>query len=43
LDDHTQSFAKNRVGIDQQYPYGFRWCHIALPIKPAIYLSIERR
>src|SRR6201986_11360 len=40
LDDHTQPFAKNRVGIDQQYPYGFRWRHIALPIK-AIYLSIE--
>src|SRR6201999_927158 len=40
LDDHTQPFAKNRVGIDQQYPYGFRWWHITLPIK-AIYLSIE--
>src|ERR1700751_4192569 len=33
FDDHTQPFAKNRVGIDQQYPYGFRWWHIALPIK----------
>ena len=35
LDDHTQPFAKNRVVIDQQYPYGFRWWHIALPIKPS--------
>src|SRR6201996_9010261 len=42
LDDHTQPFAKNRVVIDQQYPYWFWWWHIALPIK-AIYLSIERR
>src|SRR5215469_5171786 len=33
FDDHTQPFAKDRVVIDQQYPYGFRWCHIALPIK----------
>ncbi|HEX8880771.1 MAG TPA: hypothetical protein VF749_12110, partial [Candidatus Acidoferrum sp.] len=24
--------------IDQQYPYGFRWWHIALPIKPS-YIS----
>jgi hypothetical protein len=38
LDDHTQPFAKNRVVIDQQYPYGFRWWHIALPIKPS-YIS----
>src|SRR5262249_41080339 len=36
--DHTQPFAKNRVVIDQQYPYGFRWWHIALPIKPS-YIS----
>src|SRR5262249_42967786 len=43
LDDHTQPFAKNRVVIHQQYPYGFRWWHIAPPIKQAIYLSIERR
>ena len=38
LDDHTQPFAKIRVVIDQQYPYGFRWWHIALPIKPS-YIS----
>jgi hypothetical protein len=38
LDDHTQPFAKHRVVIDQQYPYGFRWWHIALPIKPS-YIS----
>ncbi len=38
LDEHTQPFAKNRLVIDQQYPYGFRWWHIALPIK-AIYIS----
>ena len=38
LDDHTQPFAKNRVVIDQQYPYGFRWWHIALPIEPS-YIS----
>jgi len=24
---------KARVAINQQYPYGFRWWHIALPIK----------
>jgi hypothetical protein len=28
----------DRVVIDQQYPYGFRWWHIALPIKPS-YIS----
>src|SRR5215469_16355595 len=33
LDDHAQPFAKNRVGIHQQYPYGFRWWHIAPQIK----------
>src|SRR5215475_7732033 len=32
-DDHTQPFAKNRVVINQQYPYGFRWRHFAPPIK----------
>src|SRR5215471_1442360 len=43
-DDHTQAFAKNRVVIDQQYPYGFRWWHISPPIKPSyVSLSIERR
>jgi hypothetical protein len=31
----TQPFAKTRVVIDQQYPYRFRWWHIALPIKPS--------
>src|SRR5262247_2340836 len=36
--DHTQPFAKNRVVIDQQYPYGFRWWQIALQIKPS-YIS----
>src|ERR1700741_3272191 len=39
LDDHTQSFAKNRVVIDQQYPNGFRWWHIAPPIKLS-YISV---
>src|SRR4029450_4184812 len=29
LSDHTQPFAKHRVVIDQQYPYRFRWWHIA--------------
>src|SRR5215469_3230456 len=29
FDDHTQPLAKDRVVIDQQYPYGFRWWHIA--------------
>src|SRR5438874_12926237 len=33
LDDHTQTFAKNGVVVDQQYLYGFRWWHIAFPIK----------
>jgi hypothetical protein len=42
LDDHTQPFAKNRVVIDQQYPYGFRWWHITLPIKPTNYLERSR-
>src|SRR6516165_2648850 len=41
LDDHTQPFAKNRVVIDQQYPYGFRWWHIAPPIKLS-YISLNR-
>src|SRR6185437_8197200 len=41
LDDYTQPFAKNRVVIDQQYPYGFRWWHIAPPIK-LIYISLNR-
>src|SRR5215472_14920487 len=40
LDDHTQPFAKNRVGIDQQYPYGFRWWHIAPPIKSKLLLFV---
>src|SRR5215813_4071037 len=41
LDDHTQPLAKNRVVIDQQYPYRFRWWHISLPIKSS-YLSLNR-
>src|SRR3954447_24087431 len=41
LDDHTQAFAKNRVVIDQQYPYGFRWWHTASPIKLS-YRSLNR-
>src|ERR1700757_2088196 len=41
LDDHTHPFAKKRVVIDQQYPYGFRWWHIAPPIKLS-YISLDR-
>src|ERR1700743_419316 len=32
LDDHTQPFAKNRVVIDQQYPYGLCWWHFVPPM-----------
>src|SRR5246127_5221520 len=32
LDERTQTLAKNRVVIYQQYFYGFRWRHIAPPI-----------
>src|SRR5215472_4314715 len=35
LDEHTQPFTKNRMGINQQYPYGFRWWHIAPPVTPS--------
>src|SRR3954454_1790624 len=41
LDDHTQAFAKNRVGVNQQYPHGFLWWHIAPPIKSS-YISLNR-
>src|SRR5258708_25053251 len=41
LDDHAQALAKNRVGIDQQYPYGIRRWHIAPPIRPKQHLSQE--
>src|SRR5215469_9978008 len=41
FDDHTQPLAKDRVVINQQYPYGFRGWHIAPPIKLS-YISLNQ-